>query len=184
MKPYDKSVPMPAAPMKYLPDGQVDWGNMWETFCAPAYDGGPPHRETMLCADVPDDPENPAYQAIVKELIRGIYAVSGLGAQPATPGWIAVTCDSAEMAQWLCEFIQFENVQVNDKRKVLLVPVGESYTLKGEIKNVVTVIAKSTHYWRDHVPDAVKQTLMVQMKMMWLVERFRNYFNRRMYVDN
>ncbi len=24
--------PMAAAPMRYLPDGSVDWGNMWDSF--------------------------------------------------------------------------------------------------------------------------------------------------------
>lgn len=32
--------PMPSAPMKYMPDGKVDWGNMWDTFCELAQEGG------------------------------------------------------------------------------------------------------------------------------------------------
>lgn len=46
----DKCAPMAPAPMKYLADGSVDWGNMWDTFCVLAQDGGPPHRPTMLRA--------------------------------------------------------------------------------------------------------------------------------------
>ena len=48
----DQCAPMAAAPMKYQPDGSVDWGNMWDSFCVLAREGGPPHRGTMLLAQV------------------------------------------------------------------------------------------------------------------------------------
>jgi len=34
------------------------------------------------------------------------------------------------------------------------VPVGEWQDVKKEIKNVITVVAKTTHYWADHLPVA------------------------------
>lgn len=176
---YDKSAPMPAAPMKYLSDGSVDWGNMWETFCAPAWDGGPPHRGTMLYADVSADPTSPAYQIVVVELVRGIEAVSGLSAQAAEPGWLAVTCDSPEMAQWLGESIIVENVDARWRGATLLLPAGEHYTLQGEIKNVITVIAKSHHYWIEHLPTDVKRTLALQKQLTHLLERLRSWLRWR-----
>ena len=39
----------------------------------------------------------------------------------------------------------------------LLVPVGDYFTVKGEIKNVITTVAKTTHYWREHLPIDVKR---------------------------
>lgn len=31
MESLEKHTPMASAAMKYLPDGSVDWGNMWDT---------------------------------------------------------------------------------------------------------------------------------------------------------
>jgi sirohydrochlorin cobaltochelatase len=45
------------------------------------------------------------------------------------------------------------------------VPVGDYYTVKGEIKNVITAVAKTTHYWGEHLPPEVKQTLAIQAKL-------------------
>ncbi|NJK81227.1 MAG: hypothetical protein HC876_06100 [Chloroflexaceae bacterium] len=171
----DKSAPMPSAPMKYLEDGRVDWGTMWDTFCAPAWDGGPPHRGTMLYAAVPADSTSAQYQAVVAELIRGITAVSGLPAAPAEPGWIAVACASPAMAQWLGESIVLENVAARWDAATLLLPAGPHYTLGGEIKNVITVIAKSHHYWIEHLPTDVKRTLAVQNWLAQMGERVQGW---------
>src|SRR5262245_26888007 len=46
----DKRAPMAAAPIKYAADGSVDWGNMWDSFCVLAREGGPPHRGQLLDA--------------------------------------------------------------------------------------------------------------------------------------
>ena len=106
----DKRAPMAAAPMKYQPDGSVDWGDMWDSFCVLAREGGPPHRGTMLQAQADADTASAGYRFAVEEICRGIGAVSGLRAVPAGPGWIAVECRSAGMAHWLADSIQAENV--------------------------------------------------------------------------
>lgn len=157
-----KSAPMASAPLKYLPDGTVDWGNMWDSFCVLAQEGGPPHRGTMLYVQEEIDVQSEGYRFALNEIIRGVYAVSGLTARAAAPGWIAVQCPSAGMAGWLCEAIKQENVQVRCDEALLLLPVGQNYTLKGEIKNVITVVAKTTHYWQEHLPPEVKYTLALQ----------------------
>jgi sirohydrochlorin cobaltochelatase len=145
---------MASAPFKYRPDGSVDWGNMWDTFCVLAREGGPPHRGTLLEAPSTADLESPAFQHAAAEIIRGVEAVSGLSACVAEPGWIGVRCDSPRMAQWLAESIVLENVRARVRGCRLLVPVGEDFTVKHEIKNVITAVAKTTHYWREHLRRA------------------------------
>ncbi len=141
------------------------WGEMWENFCALALDGGPSHRSEMLTAQPMPDTHSPTYQQAVQEIVRGIQEVSGLPAAEVRPGWIGVTCPSAAMATWLAEAIVAEQVEAHAEENLLRVPVGDYYTVKGEIKNVVTAVAKTTHYWGDHLPPAVKQTLAMQEKL-------------------
>jgi sirohydrochlorin cobaltochelatase len=161
----DMAAPMASAPICYTPDGCVDWGNMWESFCALPRDGGPAHRPTMLLPDDGVNPASPAYQVVVAEIIRGVAAVSGLVAEQAAPGWVAVICPRPGMARWLAEAIVDENVSARCEGGRLLLPAGASYTLKGEIKNVITAVAKTTHYWGAHLPAEVKMTLAVQERV-------------------
>ena len=67
------------------------------------------------------------------------------------PGWVGVRCESEEMAIWLMRAIIVENVMVRREGDVIYLPAGPQFTLKREIKNVVTVIAKTTHYWTAHI---------------------------------
>ncbi|MGI8915456.1 MAG: hypothetical protein ACR2JY_17010 [Chloroflexota bacterium] len=143
--------PMASAPMKYCLDGSVDWGNMWDSFCALAQEDGPPHRATMLEAPEDADPTSPAYHFAVAEIGRGIERVSGLKATPSAPGWLVVTCTSSGMADWLAMAIVAERVQARAEDRMLLVPVGEWSDVTKEIKNIITVVAKTTHYWTDHL---------------------------------
>lgn len=172
-----KRAPMAAAPMKYADDGSPDWGNMWDTFCVLAQEGGPPHRDQMLYPQVPTDVQSAAYLTVVDEIIRGIAAVSGLRAMAAAPGWVAVKCASPAMAAWLADAILEEHVQARSEGALLFVPAGEQYQLTGEIKNVITVVAKSTHYWQDHLPPDVKQLLAWQARLarakLWLTTLLR-----------
>ena len=147
-------VPMSAAPLTFGPDGTVAWDEMWDSFCDLALAGGPPHRETLLeavtAAEALAEPEQ--YRAVVMEIERGIRLVTGLPVlRSTTPGWVAVRCDSDEMAIWLMRAIIVENVIVRREGDVLHLPAGPRFTLKGEIRNVVTVIAKVVHYWSAHV---------------------------------
>src|SRR5262249_41651341 len=139
---------------KYLPDGSVDWGNMWDTFCVLARHGGPPHRGSLLEAPLTVNLERHDFRGVAAEIIRGVAAVSGLAAFIAEPSWIGIPCDSPKMAQWLAESIVLENVQARHQDSLLLVPVGEEFTVKYEIKNVITAVAKTTHYWREHLRRA------------------------------
>ncbi|HEY8597679.1 MAG TPA: hypothetical protein VIL85_04570 [Thermomicrobiales bacterium] len=174
----DKRAPMPAAPMKYAADGSVAWGEMWDSFCALALDGGPPHRATLLEGDTAADPASNGYRFAVAEITRGVAAVSGLPLAPAATGWLAIECHSAGMAHWLAEAIIEENVAARARGAQLLVPVGADYTLTGEIKNVITAVAKTTHYWREHLPPEVKQTLEWQARLGGLRQRVAGWLGR------
>jgi sirohydrochlorin cobaltochelatase len=175
----DKRTPMPAAPMKYKEDGSVNWGTMWESFCVLAQEGGPPHRGEMLQVQNDPDVNSPTYRLAVTEIIRGIREVSGLNAAASAPGWIAVTCASEEMAQWLSEAIKQENVAAQATALTLFVPVGDYYSVKGEIKNVITVVAKTSHYWQEHLPSEVKQTLAWQVKLAHWQSRVKGWLTKK-----
>lgn len=174
----DRRAPMAAAPMKYRDDGSADWGNMWDSFCVLALDGGPPHRGSMLYAREAVRHDSPEYAAVVAEITRGIALVSGLEATPATPGWIAVHCPDAAMAAWLSEAIAGENVQARSEGATLFVPAADDFSLTGEIKNVITAVAKTTHYWHDHVPPAMKQTLAMQLRLEGWAGKLRRLVQR------
>lgn len=175
----DKRAPMASAPMKYLPDGSADWGNMWDSFCALALDGGPPHRATVLVPDLAVDTSDPAYQQAAHEIGRGVLAVSGLHATPGPDGWLAIACPSAGMALWLAEAVEAEHVAARAEGSHLLVPVGAHFTLTGEIKNVITAVAKTTHYWADHVPAEAKNALELQARFAAMRRTMRTWFRRR-----
>lgn len=162
--------------MRYAADGSVDWGNMWDSFCALALDGGPPHRGELLQPETGSHPESPEYRAVVAEIVRAVLSVSGLEAEPAEPGWVAIQCGSPGMARWLSEAIVGENVAAQALGRTLLVPAGASYTVKGEIKNVVTAVAKTTHYWREHLPHAAKEAVEAQERIAGLWRGLRKRF--------
>ena len=87
------------------------------------------------------------------EMRRGIWETTGLYTEPGAAGWLSITCDSPTIAAWMCAAIILENVgaRVDDDR--LLLPAGPDYQLKDEVKSIITVVAKTHHYWQAHVAD-------------------------------
>ncbi len=153
--------PMGSAPLKFGNDGKVAWDDMWAGFCDLALAGGPPHRGELLEAVTAADAlaERERYQAVVAEIQRGIRLVTGLPVvTSATLGWVGVRCDSEEMAIWLMRAIIVENIMVRREHDVIFLPAGPAFTLKREIKNVVTVIAKTSHYWTAHIAAKRRDT--------------------------
>lgn len=145
--------PMGAAPLKYTPDGQVAWDEIWTDFCDLALAGGPPHRGTLL---EPVDPKevlaNPeAYEHVVAEIARGLRMVTELSTVRGKPGWLGLQCENEEMAHWMLRAIIVENVCVRREGNTLFFPAGPDFRLEKEIKNVVTVVAKTYHYWKEHL---------------------------------
>jgi sirohydrochlorin cobaltochelatase len=148
------ATPMAAAPFRYRDDGRPDWGAMWQGFCELALYGGPPHRgaDAALSATRADTGEV-VRDAMIDEMIRGIAETTSLWAEPAPGGWLRVTCDSKRMAAWLCATIILENVDARMEDQYLFVPADTGFDLKDQVKSVITVVAKSHHYWRAHLED-------------------------------
>ena len=155
--------PMPgAAAMRFAGDGTVAWDEMWTDFCDLALAGGPAHRDTLLEPVAPEVVRsNPdGYAAVVSELARGIELITGLAVKrDAEPGWIGVVCRDEEMALWMLRAIIVENVSVRRTGPVLYLPAGPDFRLENEIKNVITVVAKTHHYWTEHVATRAQDIL-------------------------
>ncbi len=152
------AAPMGAAALEYDNDGKVAWDAMWTGYCELALAGGPPHRGTLLEPVGPDQiAAKPAqYEQVLQELERGLRLVTGLATKRSeTPGWIGLVCDNEEMALWLLRAIVVENVTVRREGNVLWFPAGPDFRLEREIKNVVTVVAKTNHYWVEHAQAMV-----------------------------
>jgi hypothetical protein len=147
---------MASAPFVWRRDGRPDWGAMWTTFCDLALHGGPPQRgpRQALRGPAVGDRVAASPPEISAALRRGIEETTGLAAEPAEPGWIAITCTGARMAAWLCATIILENVEARVEGARLLVPAGPAFTLEDQVKSVITVVAKKHHYWREHLESA------------------------------
>jgi hypothetical protein len=153
---YDEVQPvsMGSAGLKYGLDGKVAWNEMWATFCDLAMAGGPPHKGMLLepASKREIDASPDRYAAVVSEICRGVTMVTDLDAERSpNPGWVRVECLTRAMASWLVRAISMENVAVRADGVMLELPAGPRYRLEKEIKNVVTAIAKTTHYWQSHM---------------------------------
>jgi sirohydrochlorin cobaltochelatase len=144
--------PMDAAGLERGPDGAVAWDMMWQGFCELALAGGPPHRGTLLEPAGREDvlAEPARYAEVVREIGRGIRMVTGLEVIEGSPGWIGVVCASEAMAIWLMRAIVVENVLARRESAVLYLPAGPRFAVDAEIRNVVTAVAKTHHYWVEH----------------------------------
>ncbi len=146
--------PMGAAGLIFDAAGQVAWDQIWGDFCDLALAGGPPHRGTLLEPVAPEtiQAHPTAYQQVLAELQRGIQMITGLPVDTAaSPGWIGVECSDEAMALWLLRAIVVENVSVRREGQFLYFPAGPDFRLEHEIKNIITVIAKTHHYWTEHI---------------------------------
>jgi sirohydrochlorin cobaltochelatase len=147
------SDPMGAAALECDPDGAVAWDRMWQGFCELALAGGPPHRGVLLEPATREAvlAEPARYAAVIRELERGLRLVTGLDVlTDAPPGWLGMACPSEDMAIWLMRAVVVENVLARREGTVLYLPAGPDFALGGEIKNIVTAVAKTYHYWLEH----------------------------------
>jgi Ni2+-binding GTPase involved in maturation of urease and hydrogenase len=142
---------MSAAPFVWRSDGRPDWRVMWESFCDLALHGGPPHRGPEQALRAPDALGEAPDPDMVGEIRRGIWETTGLIAEMGPTGWMAVTCQSPTMAEWLAAAIVLENVAARADDDRLLLPLGPGYRLENEVKSIVTVVAKTHHYWDAHL---------------------------------
>jgi hypothetical protein len=150
---------MGSAGLKFDADGKVAWDQIWQSFCDLAMAGGPPHKGAWLAAgtaaDIAANPE--LYETVADEICRGIWMAAELPAQADNrPGWIRVHCHSLTMADWLARAIVMENVAARSSGVMLFLPAAPHFRIDKEIKNVVTVIAKTAHYWMGHMSRSQK----------------------------
>lgn len=154
------AAPMAAADLVFDDEGAVAWDQVFgvddpdNPFCELALAGGPAHRgellEAVTAADCLAEPGK--YAAVLAEIGRVIQMIMGLSTvESRVPGWVGVLCDSEEMAIWLVRAIIVENVMVRREGAVLYLPAGPYFTLPNEVKSIVTVTAKTWHYWREHI---------------------------------
>ena len=152
------AAPMASAPMRYTDDGQVAWDQMWTDFCDLALAGGPPHRPSVLepadAGAVRAAPED--YARVIGELERGLHLVTGLATRRCElPGWVGLECEDAGAAAWMARAITAENVRVRCQGSMLLLPAGPDFRREKEIKNVITAVAKTHHYWAEHLYESL-----------------------------
>ena len=162
-------VSMGSAGLKFSSDGRVAWDEIWGSFCDLAMAGGPPHRGRLLepASKAEIDAEPGRYRQVVDELCRGVEMVTGLVAEPSSiTGWIHVDCPGATMAGWLARAINMENVSAYCNGMVLHLPAGPHFRLEKEIKNVITSIAKTSHYWLGHTSIAQHRAITDLFEIM------------------
>ncbi len=155
-------VSMGSAALKYGSDGKVAWDDIWDTFCDLAMAGGPPHKGRLLEPGSPDEIQThpDRYRQVVEELCRGIRMVTSLPVQPSpVPGWVRLECESAGMAGWLLRAVLMENISARSDEAFLDLPAGPGYRVEKEIKNVITAIAKTCHYYADHMWASQQRTI-------------------------
>jgi sirohydrochlorin cobaltochelatase len=157
-----RPVSMGSASLKYASDGQVAWDKMWDSFCDLAMAGGPPHKGSLLEPGTQSEIEaQPGpYQEVVRHICRGIEMVTGLFPESSSaPGWICVNCLNRATSDWLLRAITMENVSVRSEGLELYLPAGPSYRIEKEIKNVITAMAKTTHYWYGHTSQTKRGSI-------------------------
>ena len=168
---------MGSAGLKFGPGGKVAWNDMWASFCDLAMAGGPPHKGTLLepAAAFEIDAQPESYREVVAEICRGVRMVTDLPTKRSPrPGWVRVNCLNEGMAGWMLRAIVMENVAARVEGSTLDVPAAPHFRLEKEIKNVVTVMAKTSHYWLGHMwpeqQDAIGQFFASAAEKTPLVE--------------
>jgi hypothetical protein len=168
---YEDRLPaaMRSAGLEYDASGKVAWNEIWSSFCDLAIAGGPPHKGRLLepatSAEIDAAPDS--HRAVVAEIVRGIGLATDLVADesPLT-GWVRVQCVNQSLAGWLLRMIVTENVSAHGIGAALDLPAGPGYRLDKEVKNVVTVIAKTTHYWFGHMPRVQREAIAILLDAM------------------
>ncbi len=155
-------VSMGSAKLKYGRDGKVAWNEIWGTFCDLAMAGGPPHKGILLepgsRTEIEAQPER--YREVVEEIRRGIALTTDFAALPSpVAGWVRLECPNRGTAQWLVRAIVMENISARFVGTALDLPAGPAYRVEKEIKNVITALSKTCHYWFDHTLEREQKTI-------------------------
>jgi hypothetical protein len=161
--------PMRSAGLKFDADGRVAWDEIWGSFCDLAMAGGPPHKGALLEPGAPDAvaADRARYDEVAAEICRGITLATDLEARPSPdPGWVRLTSLNDGMGGWLLRAIVMENVAVRVQGALVDLPAAPHFRLDKEIKNVVTVAAKTCHYWLGHMPLTQRRRISHMFTLM------------------
>ena len=155
-------VSMGSAGLKFDPAGRVAWDEIWESFCDLAMAGGPPHKGNLLEPGTKDQIEQQPdrYRTVVQEICRGIRMVSDLAVEPSqNAGWVRVMCFDRVTAGWLVRAIVMENVSARMQGNVVELPAGPRFRVEKEVKNVITAVAKTYHYFDGHIASGQRRQI-------------------------
>ena len=132
--------------------------------------GGPPHKTARYTVERIGtiDAVQPLRVIVdLQNIRRGITLATDLPADPSPiPGWVRVTCYGETMSGWLLRAITMENVAVRRDGLAIDLPAAPGFRLEKEIKNVITVIAKTSHYWLGHMPRTQKEDIAILFDAM------------------
>lgn len=169
-------VSMGTAGLKFDAAGRVAWDEIWGSFCDLAMAGGPPHRGTLLEPATPEqaaaDPKG--FRRVVDEICRGIRMVSSLAVNPGEEGFVELRCSDAGMAGWMTRAINMENVAAVLDGTTVKLPAGPHFRLEKEIKNVITSVAKTAHYYVHHMSQQQKRATAELFALKPLLQPDRN----------
>lgn len=182
---------MGSAKLRYDEQGRIAWGEIWRTFCHLALAGGPPHRGRLLAPVSLDEvAASPGeYCLVVAEIERAIGLVIELPlSEQKEAGWIGIQCLDDAMASWLVQAIVAENVYARCDGSLLFVPAGPHFRAEKEIKNVVVSVAKSCHYFLDHLeieqrPSGPVKSLIAPPLMHEISSAFDECENARLRME-
>ena len=146
---------MGSAALQFASDGSIAWDQIWRGFCDLAIAGGPPHKGRLLAPSAETANDAASLDRAQAELLRGLRLAAGMQAEPSPrAGFVRVHGLSPTFAGWLLRSITLENVAVYQaERGTIDLPCDASFRVEKEIKNVVTVAAKTAHYWHGHMPE-------------------------------
>jgi sirohydrochlorin cobaltochelatase len=97
---------------------------------------------------------------VVDEISRGIRLASDITViGPVEPGWVRLNCVDPTMAEWMLRAVIMENISCRLQDAAIDVPAGPQYRVEKEIKNVITSIAKTSHYWNGHMWRAQREEI-------------------------
>lgn len=151
---------MKAAEMVYDENGNPQWDKMWSVYCNLAAEGGPSHRADVDKISFPGNKFT--YNDSVKsEILRGLTLLNAKVYKITDIGEIYIDLFFPKKADWFSKIINLENVESKSEDRYLVLPWSGEYKIDKEVKSVVTVWGKASHYWKEHRPMPFKVLIVL-----------------------
>lgn len=152
---------MKAAEMKYDENGKPVWDEMWNAFCNLAAEGGPSHRDSAHRINFPTSAEFIPNENIKNEIIRGLKMLNADITEVNDKGEILINLKLSNKAKWFSQIINTENVAAKHTGGCLVLPWNGNFQIDKEIKSLMTVWGKASHYWNTHRPIQIKIFILI-----------------------